>query len=36
MGKLQAQLLLSLLYLAFFSAATFVLAITLMRRRLII
>ena len=36
MGKLQVQLLLSLLYLAFFSAATFVLAITLMRRRLII
>ena len=36
MGKLQVQLLLSLLYLAVFSAATFFLAIKLMRRRLII
>ena len=35
MGKLQAQLLLSLLYLIIFSALTFVLAILLMRRRLI-
>ena len=35
MGKLQGQLLLSLLYLLLFSAATFTLAIVLMRRRLI-
>jgi lipooligosaccharide transport system permease protein len=35
MGKLQTQLLLSLLYLVTFSALTFVLAILLMRRRLI-
>jgi lipooligosaccharide transport system permease protein len=35
MGKFGAQLLLSLLYLVFFSAATFILAILLMRRRLI-
>ena len=35
MGKLQAQLLLSFLYLIIFSALTFVLAILLMRRRLI-
>jgi lipooligosaccharide transport system permease protein len=35
MGKLQAQLLLSLLYLIMFSVLTFVLAILLMRRRLI-
>ena len=34
-GKLEIQLLLSLLYLVFFSAATFILAIVLMRRRLI-
>jgi len=36
MGKLEVQLLLSLLYLVFFSAVTFILAIALMRRRLII
>jgi lipooligosaccharide transport system permease protein len=35
MGKFGAQLLLSLLYLVLFSAATFTLAILLMRRRLI-
>jgi lipooligosaccharide transport system permease protein len=35
MGNLQTQLLLSLLYLVVFSALTFVLAILLMRRRLI-
>jgi len=35
MGKLQVHLLLSLLYLIIFSALTFVLAILLMRRRLI-
>ncbi|MEJ2364439.1 MAG: ABC transporter permease, partial [Deltaproteobacteria bacterium] len=34
-GKLQAQLLSSLLYLLLFSAAAFILAIVLMRRRLI-
>ncbi|MGW8222014.1 MAG: ABC transporter permease, partial [Syntrophobacteria bacterium] len=36
MGKLEGQLLLSLLYLFLFSAGTFILAIVLMRRRLII
>ncbi len=36
MGKLQAQLLLSLFYLVIFSGITFILAILLMRRRLII
>ena len=35
MGKLQGQLLLSLLYLVLFSVAAFILAIVLMRRRLI-
>jgi lipooligosaccharide transport system permease protein len=35
MGKLQGRLLLSLLYLLLFSAAAFILAIVLMRRRLI-
>jgi lipooligosaccharide transport system permease protein len=35
MGKLEGQLLLSLLYLVLFSAVTFILAILLMRRRLI-
>ena len=35
MGKLQGHLLLNLLYLLLFSAATFILAIVLMRRRLI-
>jgi lipooligosaccharide transport system permease protein len=36
MGKLEGQLLLSLFYLVLFSAVTFILAIVLMRRRLII
>jgi len=36
MGKLESQLLLSLLYLVLFSAITFIVAILLMRRRLII
>lgn len=36
MGKLQAKLLLSLFYLVIFSGITFILAILLMRRRLII